>query len=149
MKKMLRRIIVLVCIATLCLMPASTALAASTPVLYFDIPGVVKYFMFQPAQIVYNDGSVTALSDTTASNGSWFATANKPFKFQINSTSNIPLHVYIFSDNNTKLVYNNEENGVGLIEIILDAQPTDKNYNVYVFVPYSETTIYGYGVVYQ
>ena len=85
MKKVLRKFIVIVCVATLCIMPSTTALASTTsqPVLTYDAYGM-KMFTYQPDPLDVYAGQTVYFLD----NGSeWQVPAGKSFGFYMGSFS--------------------------------------------------------------
>lgn len=148
MKRILKKIIVLVCVATLLVMPASTALAAtSTPVLVINYDGV-KYFDYQP-DFVLNAFTTTGLDDTTNPIGwggcPWTVTAGKTFRVQITTVeTNTSLQVLIISPTNG-LMYNqilSTTNGGFMIDLPI---ASNDSYLVWVTAQYTPVTIRGYG----
>ncbi len=85
MKTILRRIVALVSIATLCLMPVSTALASSTsqPVLTYNAYGM-KMYTYQPDPLDVSAGQTVYFLD---SGSEWQVPTGKSFGFYIGSFS--------------------------------------------------------------
>ena len=143
MKKFLRRITLLALVATMFIMPASTALAASTPELVIDIPGV-KYFEYQPSPYFVASGQSPILKDTTTSDGCWDVPAGKSFRCQIDVDRNttVTFRVLIVSSS-SGISYDQVVTGSFAI-CDIPAKATDTCYQVWV-VAYSDINIYGYG----
>ncbi len=106
MKRLFRNIIVLVCVATLCIMPASTVLAASNAVLITSTD-TMKFYEYQPDQYSLAPGSTTFLADVQ--NGGYFSV---PAGYSLSAFCNIDysstLYVEIFKLN-YGLVYSGYE----------------------------------------
>lgn len=148
MKKLLRKIMVLICIAVMFLMPTSCALAeTSTPVLVINYDGR-KYFDYQP-DFVLDTFITTTLHDTTNPVGiaghPWTVTSGKTFRIDIITVEqNCTLQVVVLNGAGY-VIYNNvlTTNYGG---VVVDLPITsDDSYYVWVTAYYSPVTIRGYG----
>jgi hypothetical protein len=101
MKKMLRKIVVLVCVATLFVMPASTALAASAPVVIYDADGLTM-IEFQPDPLYIPGGGMNTyfLDDMSNPSGTWYVPAGKNFNFEfmIGANTSATAKIQIFKN---------------------------------------------------
>jgi hypothetical protein len=148
MKNILRKIIILICVAVLFVMPVSTAYAASIPVLVINIPELgVKVYDFTPYAIEANDGISTALYDPSTSDQTIPVAAGKNFQIQINVNQNASLQVTIFGNT----LYYNETltTSSEAIFINLPANSYNENYHIWLNAPYNAVTIYNYTTTIQ
>jgi hypothetical protein len=104
MKKMLRKIMVLALAATLFVMPASTALAASQPVVLNDADGnTLIGFQPDPLSLQGGGSNFWFLDDITSTDLNWYVPAGKSFNFQIfTNEANTTTRIQIFR-NGTKV----------------------------------------------
>lgn len=144
MKKILRRITVLALVATLFVMPASTALAARpTPELVLYAPGT-KYFRFKPTPyFLEGNGHSLILEDTTTNNGWWEVPAGKPFRCQVTLAHSTPGTFQVLIASPSGIEYKQLITSFyALCDI--PAKSTDTRYQVWV-TSYSQIEIDSYG----
>lgn len=142
MKKMLKKIMVLVVAATLFVMPASTALAASNPVVIFDDDDLT-FITYQPDPYFLEGGHSLILADITNSDGWWDVPAGKYFRLQLTLDGNVSGTFRVLIVNSSGIVYDSVITGAfALCEV--PPIPTNTRYQIWV-TAYSHINIYGYG----
>lgn len=144
MKKILRRIAVLVFIATLFVMPSTTALAASTPVVEFDSDGFTS-ILYQPDPLFIAGGgsNVQVLSDIRNTTGTWYVPAGKTCYF-----------AFFTSEVNTTFRFVMYKNGVYVSDYVYTSTMNGKQFNItpegsnnywtFIIIPYSDLTLKSY-----
>ncbi|MFT4144054.1 MAG: hypothetical protein QM644_06315 [Mobilitalea sp.] len=151
MKKLLRKIIVLVCVATLFVMPASTVLAAtSTPVLKFST-STAKYFEYEPTPYVLTANISTGLDDIYASEGNWYCPAFKNFNLVYTLATSSSYRITILrieaGSSQFTVVSNSTYTGIGG-SIQLGQYAGDASYKVLI-TGITTTHIVSYGGYYE
>ena len=128
MKNMLKKVIVLAIVAVMFVMPASTALAASTPTLKVELPGY-KYFKYEPTPFFLQNGYSVILEDTTTYDGRFYVEAGKPFHLDIGLDGTGWFRVIIAYDNTN---YNTGTISSNMYSVVLPPLDHDTRYQIWV-----------------
>ena len=147
MKKKLKKLMVLTWVAAIFIMPASTALAASDPVVLYDSDEATFIdYLPDPLHVAGGGYHPVLLKDLTESSGDWYVPVGKSFNFTFwTQEPNTTVRIIIYKNSSIVSDYVSSSTVYGY-SFDITPEGTNNRWR-FLIVPYTDVTFIGYGGV--